>query len=199
MGKTTVASHFRNLGFSVFDADLAVHQLYKGEAVSAIEKIFPDVIIDTVVDRSLLSNIVLKDSNALKTLESIIHPMVSQKRKLFYQHAHDNNELFVVYDIPLLLENINSHSVDYIVVATAASDVQRSRVLKRKGMTAEKLELILSKQMPDSEKRKKADFLVNTDFSSLSQAKRQVAQIVETIVQNHPTQWQKWKLRSKKS
>ena len=149
MGKTTVANHFRHLGFPVFDADFAVHELYKGEAVGRIGQIFPSVIVDSLVNRPLLASIVLNDPISLRRLESIIHPMVAQKRKLFYQRACDDQHLFVVYDIPLLLENIHMHSVDYIIVATAAASVQRSRVLNRIGMTEEKFESIILKQMPD--------------------------------------------------
>eukprot|EP01041_Mallomonas_annulata_P005827 gene5827-11765_t len=197
MGKSTVATHFRQLGFPVFDADSAVHGLYRqgGKAVIPVGELFPDAIIDNAVSRAKLSEKVLGDASALKSLEKIVHPLVANERQLFFDDACSKGYLAVVYDIPLLLENRSNHTVDYVVVATASAETQQQRVMKRPGMTFEKFQSILSKQMPDSEKRKHADFLIHTDYPGMTQAKAQVAHIIESIISSRPDEWHAWKNR----
>ena len=199
MGKSTCTKHFRAMGFPVFDADAAVHELYSanGGAVKPIYTLFPDVIVDGAISRPLLAKKVMEDSSVLKVLEKIVHPLVAQKRLQFYEDATAQGSFMVVYDIPLLLENPLSQSVDYVIVATADAKVQRERVLKRPGMTEEKFLSLLAKQMPDDKKREKADFLIHTDFESYAQGVAQAANIVELIIEKNPDLWTAWKSRLK--
>ena len=139
----------------------------------------------------------MEDSSVLKVLEKIVHPLVAQKRLQFYEDATAQGSFMVVYDIPLLLENPLSQSVDYVIVATADAKVQRERVLKRPGMTEEKFLSLLAKQMPDDKKREKADFLIHTDFESYAQGVAQAANIVELIIEKNPDLWTAWKSRLK--
>lgn len=199
MGKSSVTSQFAMLGFPVFDADLTVHKIYAsgGSAVESIRNIFPEAIkADGSVDRSVLGKMVLDNPKALKELEEVVHPLVAAERRRFYADAMNAGAFMVVYDIPLLLENPTAQQVDYTVVVTASSETQRLRVLKRPNMTPEKFESIKSKQMPDEDKRKKADFLVHTDFPGYAPAKAQVSRIIETIIEAHPLRWNAWKSRS---
>lgn len=194
MGKSTITKHFRQLGFSVFDADNAVHELYseRGEAVPLIQSIVPEAIINNAVCRKTLSGYVLNNSQLLKQLESIVHPLVKDKREKFYKDACDRGEFLVVYDIPLLLENPTNHQVDYILVASASAEIQLQRVLDRPGMTLEKFQSILSKQVPDSIKREKADFVVDTGYPEFSSARAQVASVIERIIDRSPAQWERF-------
>jgi len=194
MGKSTASNHFRSLGFPVFDADTVVHQLYSrnGKAVGPIREIFPEAVVDHGVDRAILSRFVLSNNDALSKLEGIIHPLVADERRLFLENAISERKLAVVYDIPLLLENPTNHSVDYTVVVTASEETQRARVLSRPGMTEEKFESILSKQMPDEMKRSKADFVVNTDYPGYCQAKAQIAILLESVLQQSDDKWKAW-------
>jgi len=154
MGKTTLASQFNYLGFPVFDADASVHRMYSGggSAVKPIEDVFPGVVIDGVVDRKLLGALVLSDSTAMSLLEAIVHPLVQQDRQSFLQEMSDLGHFLVIYDIPLLYEKpATAPYVDYTIVASADAPIQRQRVLDRPGMSAEKFESILAKQMPDEQ------------------------------------------------
>lgn len=167
MGKSTVAGHFRDLGIPVFDADAVVHTLYAvdGKAVDPIQKICPDVIVNRSVDRKLLSSKIMNNEISLKDIESIVHPLVAAERNEFYYQKSSDGFLIVVFDVPLLFENFHAYAdMDYIVVASASAEVQRQRCLQRPGMTSEKLDVILSKQVPDADKRKRADFVINTDY-----------------------------------
>lgn len=195
MGKSTCTKHFRAMGFPVFDADAAVHELYSvgGDAVDPIRKLFPDAIVDLAVSRPLLGKKIMEDSYVLQILEEIVHPLVAAKRRLFLESAKNEGHFMVVYDIPLLLENPQNHEVDYTVVATASASVQKERVLKRPGMTEEKFASILAKQMPDEKKRELADYLVHTDYDSLAPGRAQVAKIVESIIEKNPDIWSRWK------
>ena len=197
MGKSTISNHFKTMGFPVFDADATVHLLYavNGAAVAPIAKLYPDTIIDGAVHRPSLGKKVMEDSTVLKALEEIVHPLVAAERKRFYEEANNAGHFLVVYDIPLLLENPSSQEVDYVLVATASAETQKQRVLDRPGMTEEKFLSLLAKQMPDEEKRKKANFLINTDFPSKAPAKAQVASIVEKLVGKHSIRWNIWKNR----
>lgn len=162
MGKTTAGQFFADAGVPVYDADLVVHQLYSGEAVPVIAEHFPSAVIDDRVDRKILSGLVLNNPERLRLLETIVHPLVHQKEQEFLQQARDNGDPVVVLDIPLLFETGTMHRVDKIVVVSAPYEIQRQRVLAREGMTEEKFAAILARQMPDAEKRLKADFVVDT-------------------------------------
>eukprot|EP01031_Cornospumella_fuschlensis_P042816 gene42816-52318_t len=161
MGKSTIAKQFIRLGVPVFDADLAVHELYSkgGEAVEPLTSLFPDITtVDGAIDRAKLSKVVLSDPSSLKLIESIVHPLVSQKRDVFLENARTAQQLMVVYDIPLLFENRHLYTLDYVVVVSASAETQKKRVLERPNMTEEKLAVILSKQVADEQKRALADY-----------------------------------------
>ena len=198
MGKSTCTKHFRAMGFPVFDADAAVHELYSlnGAAVGPIGRLFPDAIVDSAVSRPILGNKIRDDITVLKALEEIVHPLVVAKRKQFFEKAEIEGNFMVVYDIPLLLENPANHNVDYTIVVTASASVQRSRVLSRPGMTEERFETLLSKQMSDEKKRELSDYLIHTDHESLAPGKAQVAQIVASIIEKNPAAWTQWKSRT---
>lgn len=200
MGKSTCTKHFRSMGFPVFDADAAVHELYSasGAAVDPISKLFPDAIVDNAVCRPILAKKVTENSSVLKLLEGIVHPLVAKKRREFFENASSDGHFMVIYDIPLLLENPMNQEVDYVIVATANAEVQRNRVLKRPGMTEEKFLSLLAKQMPDEQKRGLADFLIHTDYDSYAPGIAQAANIVEKIIEQNPNLWLDWKSRGRK-
>ena len=183
MGKSTTASFFREAGIPVHDSDLAVHQLYAGDGARAIEAVFPGVTSGGSVNRSILADQVLGDPAKLKRLESLVHPLIARQRSEFVEAARKNGETIVVLDIPLLFETGIDHTIDLVVVATASEEVQRERVLARPGMTAERFEGILARQMPNSEKCRRANFIINTD-SGYHNARRQVQNIIAAIRQN---------------
>jgi dephospho-CoA kinase len=162
MGKSVTARFFAEQGVPVHDADAVVHRLYEGRAAAAIEAAFPGTTADGKVDRDKLAARVLGDGAALKRLEAIVHPLVQQAERRLLAEAEARGEKVVVLDIPLLFETGGEKRVDAVVVVSAPREVQRSRVLERPGMTVEKLEAILAKQMPDDEKRRRADFVVDT-------------------------------------
>lgn len=182
MGKSETAKMFRELNVPVFDADQAVHELYakKGDAVEPVRLMFPSAVIDGEVDRAVLGELVLGNEIALKQLEALVHPLVHQKRQAFLSAARRADEPLVVLDIPLLFETGGKNEVDKIVVVSAPQDVQRERALARPGMTEDKLDAILSKQVPDAEKRRQADFIVDSS-QGLAAARVQVADIVESL------------------
>jgi len=164
MGKTTAAALFRRRGVPVYDADRMVHKLSErgGRAVATIDKAFPGVVKDGAVDRKALGGVVFSDAAALKKLESILHPLVAEERQAFLRRQRARRKSVVVLDIPLLFETGNDGLADYIVVVSAPSFLQTARVMKRPGMTREKLAGILSHQMPDFEKRRRADLVIPT-------------------------------------
>jgi dephospho-CoA kinase len=163
MGKSTTAKMFRDEGVAVSDSDELVHEIYRSPASAAIERRFPGTVVDGVVDRKRLAGRVLGDAAALKDLEDIVHPLVLAARTKFVESCRRRDEKFVVLDIPLLFETGGDRDVDVVVVASAAPEVQRERVLARPDMTPEKFEKLLAKQIPDEEKRRRADFVVHTD------------------------------------
>jgi dephospho-CoA kinase len=163
MGKSTVAKRFIANGIAVFDADAMVHELYEGEAVPAIEVAFPGSTRRGRVDRDYLSQILKKDHGALARLEAIVHPMVQAKRQEFLKTQAQAGARMVVLEIPLLFETGGENQVDVTLVVSAPADVQRSRVLERANMSEAKLDALLTNQMPDAEKRRRADFVVDTD------------------------------------
>lgn len=161
MGKSATADLFRRLGVPVHDADAAVHALYRGRAAPLIEKAFSGTVIDGLVDRRKLADVVLGDARKLKQLESIVHPLVREEEDNFLARVSATAPLAVL-DIPLLLETGGDGRCDAVLVVTAPADVQRARVMSRPGMTEETFNAILRKQMPDADKRARAHFLVDT-------------------------------------
>jgi len=162
MGKSTTAKLFEEAGVPVYDADAAVHQLYEGEAVPAIEAAFPGTTGHGKVDRARLSARVVHDHAAMKRLEEIVHPMLGASRQKFFERAEAAGAPGVVVDIPLLFETGGEKRVDAVVVVTTSPENQRKRVLARGTMNEEKLEAIIARQVPDAEKRRRADFVVDT-------------------------------------
>lgn len=162
MGKSTTAKLFEEAGVPVYDADAAVHQLYEGEAVPAIEAAFPGTTADGRVDRAKLSARVVHDPVAMRKLEQIVHPMLGASRQNFFDEAEAAGAPVAIVDVPLLFETGGENRVDAVVVVTTSPELQRERVLARGTMDQEKLDAILARQMPDAEKRKRADFVVDT-------------------------------------
>jgi dephospho-CoA kinase len=162
MGKSTTAKLFAEAGVPVYDADAAVHQIYEGEAAPAIEAAFPGTTVGGKVDRARLSTRVVHDPAAMKQLEQIVHPMLGASRKKFFEDAEAAGAPVVVVDVPLLFETGGEKRVDAVVVVTTTPEAQRERVLARGTMDEAKLDSILARQLPDAEKRKRADFVVDT-------------------------------------
>ena len=181
MGKSTTARFFAEEGVPVHDADAVVHRLYEGdEAVAAIEAAFPGTTGAGKVDRDKLAARVLGDAVALQRLEAIVHPMVHDAERRLLAEAQARGEQVAVLDIPLLFETGGDRRVDAVVVVSAPPQVQRARVLARPGMTIEKVESILAKQMPDAEKRRRADFVVDTS-QGFDATRAQVRAILDAV------------------
>jgi dephospho-CoA kinase len=180
MGKSTTARFFAEEGVPVHDADAVVHRLYDGEAAAAIEAAFPGTTTAGKVDREKLATRVLGDSGALKRLEEIVHPLVQAAERRLLAEAQARGEKVAVLDIPLLFETGGEERVDAVVVVSAPADVQRSRALERPGMTVDKLDAILAKQMPDGEKRRRADFVVDTS-RGFAAARAEVRAILDAV------------------
>ncbi len=162
MGKSTTAKLFAEAGVPVYDADATVHMIYEGEAAPAIEAAFPGTTVDGRVDRAKLSAQVVHDAAAMKRLEQIVHPMLRAYHQKFLDDAERSGAPVAVVDVPLLFETGGEKRVDAVVVVTTSPEVQRQRILARDNMTGEKLDAILARQLPDAEKRKRADFIVDT-------------------------------------
>ena len=175
MGKSTTAQLFVQRGVPLHDADAAVHRLHRGRAAAPIETAFPGTVIDGAVDRAVLGK-----PEALRRLEAIIHPLVREEEEAFLARCRWDGAGLAVIDVPLLLETGGEARCDAVLVVTAPAKVQRQRVLARPGMTAEKLDAILSRQMPDAEKRRHAHFLVDTS-RGLVAAERQVGSILMAL------------------
>jgi dephospho-CoA kinase len=177
MGKTTVASMFVQCGTPVFDADAAVRDFYSGDGAKAVEDIFPGVLVEGRVDREQLSNFVLYDVDALKRLESLVHPVVAAARTRFVEYAASKGRRLIVVDVPLLLEIGGESTVDIIIVVSAAEPVQRARALARASMTEARLDSILSRQMSDVDKRRRSHFIIDTNGSH-DKTRAQVSQFL---------------------
>jgi dephospho-CoA kinase len=162
MGKSATAKMFEREGVPVFDADAAVHQLYEEEAAPLIEKAFPGTTANGAVDRKRLSEKVVGNKEALNRLESIVHPLVKTARLAFLDHARASGAKVALLDIPLLFETGGIEGIDKIAVVSAPLDVQKKRVLARDGMSEDKFNAILARQMPDAEKRRRADYVIDT-------------------------------------
>jgi dephospho-CoA kinase len=187
MGKSQVAKFFTEAGINVLDADVIVHELYEagGEAVAPVSALFPSSLSASGgIDRRKLGPLVLGNDFAMKQLEAIVHPLVSLKRQQWIDLMNEQGQAMVVLDIPLLfetkLDEPRGGHFDAIAVVSAPSDVQRGRALARVGMSVEKFEAILGKQMGDDEKRKRADYIINTGCS-LDETKAQVKGLIEKI------------------
>ena len=181
MGKSTTAKLFAEAGVPVYDADAAVHQLYEGEAAPAIEAAFPGTTANGKVDRPKLSARVVHDPAAIKQLEQIVHPMLGASRQKFFADAEAAKAPVVVLDIPLLFETGGEKRVDAVVVVSTSPDLQRERVLARGTMDEAKLDAIIAKQTPDAEKRKRADFVVDTSHG-LEPVRAQITHILAEVV-----------------
>ena len=184
MGKTTTARLFEAEGVPVYDADAAVHALYSqgGAAVEAVEALFPGVTAGGAVDRAKLSQTVLNDPAALKRLEAVVHPMAAAARAGFFERARAEKAKVVVLDVPLLFETRGDDQMDAVVVVTAPAEVQRERVLARPGMTEAKFAAILARQMPDVEKRERADFVIDTG-RGMEAAREQVRAVLARLAE----------------
>ena len=185
MGKSTAAERFRALGVPVIDADAEVHKLYRGAAVAPIEAAFPGTTHRLPggggeVDRAALARALMTDTAGFKILERIVHPMVFQAEKVLLREAKAAGAEMAVLEIPLLFEGGGEKRVDVTVVVSATSEMQRARVLARPGMTPDKLETILARQTPDAEKRRRADFIVDTG-GTIPETQAQIDRIVEQL------------------
>jgi dephospho-CoA kinase len=180
MGKSATAKMFAAEGVPVHDADAVVHALYDGEAAPAIEAAFPGTTANGKVDREKLGKRVLSDAAAIARLEQIVHPLVAKARDKFLSEAARKGAKVAVLDIPLLYETKGDARCDAVVVVSAPADVQRQRAFERPGMTEQKLESILAKQMPDAEKRRRADFIVDTS-QGFDHARDQVRDILVRV------------------
>jgi dephospho-CoA kinase len=185
MGKSTTAKLFAEEGIPVHDADAAVHALYEGEAVPLVEAAFPGTSRAGKVDRALLAKAVVGKPDAMKRLEAIVHPMVARSRDRFLDEAREKGAPVVLLDIPLLFETGGRDLVDAVVVVTAEADVQRQRVMDRPGMTTEKFEALLAKQTPDAEKRRRADYIVDSGHG-IEPARAQVREILAKVAKVAP-------------
>jgi dephospho-CoA kinase len=181
MGKSTTAKLFAEAGVPVYDADAAVHALYEGEAAPAIEAAFPGTTTDGKVNRNKLSERVVHDPEAMRRLEQIVHPMLGASRQKFLQDAERSGAPVAVVDVPLLFETGGEKRVDAVVVVTTTPEIQRERILARPNMTREKLDAVLVRQMPDSEKRKRAHFIVDTSHG-LDPVRLQIQDILSKAV-----------------
>jgi dephospho-CoA kinase len=180
MGKSTTAKLFADAGIPVHDSDEAVHRLYSGAAAPLVEAAFPGMVKQGIVDRTELAKRVVGNPQAIARLEKIVHPLVRADADAFLRHHRAAGAPLAVLDIPLLFETGGIDRVDKIVVVTAPAEIQRQRVLSRPGMTPEKFEAILARQTPDAEKRKRADFIVDTG-TGLDAARQAVLSIIREL------------------
>ncbi len=180
MGKSTAAKFFAEAGVPVHDADAVVHALYDGEAAPLIEQAFPGATANGKVDRTKLAALVLNDKAALARLEGIVHPLVFASRERFLADAQARGASVVVLDVPLLFETGAERRCDAVVVVSAPSEVQRRRAFERPGMTEEKFAAFLAKQISDAEKRRRADFIVDSS-QSFDHARVQIRDILRSV------------------
>jgi dephospho-CoA kinase len=180
MGKSTAAARLRARGVAVFDADAEVHRLYEGAAVSHIEQAFPGTTVDGRVDRERLSRALARDRTGFERLEAIVHPMVRAAEKAFLEERKSAGDAIAVLEIPLLYETGRDKDMDAVIVVSAAPEVQHRRVLERPGMTAAKLDRLLARQIPDAEKRRRADFVVDTN-GTIAETEAQIDAIIRRL------------------
>ena len=180
MGKSVTANFFREAGVPVHDSDAVVHRLYEGEAVAPVEAAFPGVAVNGKIDRGKLAERLVGRPEAIKQLEAIVHPLVRAVSDRFVSENEARGARVIVLDIPLLFETGGESRVDAVVVVSAPADVQRARVMKRPGMTAEKLDALLARQMSDADKRARAHFVVDSS-RSFDSARAQVRGILRAV------------------
>lgn len=186
MGKSTTAQMFRDAGVPVHDADRVVHELYAGAAAPLVEAAFPGTVSNGVVDRAALAKKVVGNDQEMKKLEAIVHPLVQARKRHFLDDVTARGAPLAVLDIPLLFETGGDKAVDGAVVVTAPADVQRDRVLSREWMSSDRFEAILARQTPDAEKRRRADFVIDTSLG-MESAAAAVAGIIDAVISGH---WQ---------
>jgi dephospho-CoA kinase len=180
MGKSTTAKFFREAGVPLHDSDAVVHRLYEGEAAGPVEAAFPGSVVDGKVDRARLSEKLVGNPDAIRRLEAIVHPLVRAVSQRFLQDQAARGARVIVLDIPLLFETGGEKNVDAVVVVSAPPDVQRARVLSRAGVSAERFDALLARQMPDAEKRARAHFVVDSS-RSFDSARAQVRGILRAV------------------
>lgn len=182
MGKSTVGKMFEAEGIPIYNVDAEIHKLYEvgGAAVGPIGEVFPDAIIDGRVDRPTLSKLVVGNDAEIKKLEQIVHPLVGMHRADFIEKAEDAGHDMIILDVPLIFETGGESHFDKILVVSAPKEVQKKRVLARDDMSEEKFEAILARQLPDAEKREKADFVIDTNCSEAETAK-QVTDVIRSL------------------
>lgn len=190
MGKSTAAAHLRRRGIAVFDADAAVHDLYRGAAVAAIGAAFPGSVVDGVVDRPVLLQLLMRDPASFARLEAIVHPLVREAERVFLAHEHECGAQIAVLEIPLLFETGGDTLVDATIVVSAGAEEQRRRVLARPAMTAAKLDELLSRQLPDADKRRRADFVVDTSVS-VDETAAELDRIIAMLSSRRATAYQR--------
>jgi dephospho-CoA kinase len=180
MGKSTVAAMFAERGVATFDADAAVHALYRGAAAPLVEAAFPGTVVDGAVDRQKLADKVINSPAAIAKLEAIVHPLVREAENVFRARAAGEGRRIALLDIPLLLETGGEARVDAVVLVSAALEIQEKRVLERPGMTRERLAAIRTRQMPNEEKRRRAHFIVDTG-GDFAETRRQVDDVLRAV------------------
>ncbi|MCZ7932890.1 dephospho-CoA kinase [Agrobacterium leguminum] len=180
MGKTTTAKLFAGEGVPVLDSDEVVHGLYRAEAAPPIEAAFPGTTVSGAVDRLKLGEVLRQNPANFSRLEEIVHPLVRGRQEAFLVQSRKEDRQFALLDIPLLFETGAESRVDKVVVVSCAPEIQRERVLSRPGMTEEKFEMILARQMPDAEKRRRADFIVDSG-NGVEAARDQVREILQKL------------------
>lgn len=181
-GKSTVLAALAELGLPTFSSDEAVHELYRGAAVAPVEAAFPGVAVDGVIDRERLSRQLVGHPARLQQLEAIVHPLVRARIRAFLEHAAAAGEPMAVVDIPLLFENGVEWGLDAIIVTTVNEAEQRRRALARPGMTVEKLDAILARQMPQAEKVKRATYIIDTS-DTIAATRKRVVELVQRLRQ----------------
>ncbi|WP_395661170.1 dephospho-CoA kinase [Aestuariivirga sp.] len=182
MGKTETARMFAARGVPVFDSDSAVHSLYAqgGDAVPEVAALAPDAIVDGSVDRRRLAALVQAEPSLLRRIESVVHPLVAAMQREFLESAAAKGADMALLDIPLLFEKNREDDVDVIIVVSAGEQLQRQRALSRAGMTEEKLDFILARQLPDAQKRARADYVIDTS-ESLAETAREVERVIADV------------------
>ncbi|MDE3175000.1 MAG: dephospho-CoA kinase [Pseudomonadota bacterium] len=181
MGKSTLAAMFRRLGAPVFDADAAVHEIYRGALAGEVEAAFPGVTLDGKVDRERLSKYVVGDAEAMKRLEAIVHPAVAALRLKFLESARQSGARVAILDVPLLCETGGDRNVDVVVTVSARPEVQRARALARPGASADRFEALMARQKPDVEKRRCAHFVIDTS-GPLADSHRQAEDFLRALL-----------------
>lgn len=176
-GKSTALKAFKDFGVPTYSADAAVHALYRGEAVAPLEVLFPGVTVDGEIDRAILGQRLVANPERFPELEAVVHPLVGKKMQEFLREAEENGAKLAVLDIPLLFETRTKYPVDAVAITVCSDEEQRRRALARPGMDVEKLQTILAQQMPQAEKKQRADFVIDTN-GAIEESREQVKKII---------------------